>query len=311
MILISGLLGLVAIATLAVGTLAMEEIRLVYVSIGSATVAFVLLAIGVYRARAEFFGGGSATSTTGSGKGGRSTGSNAAARAKAAKSKSGTPKRAPAASRPARASGRRPGDGSGGATRPAGKAPASTPDVPGDTIVVVVPGRKRYHLANCRQLAGRTREELTYQEAREEGFTACTACMPDTALAARGAEAHRAADEPAEEPSDETAAEEAGETAETSVTEVTEETAAAVGGAETSAEDAQEGGEDTPTERFQAVTSTSEDTADANDDATDDATDAEDDTAADRSNGQAETAEATEGVSGARTGHEGDDAQRS
>jgi len=51
--------------------------------------------------------------------------------------------------------------------------------------VYVVPGRRRYHIDSCRQLAGRSKEELTFEEAREEGFSPCTACLPDTALAAR------------------------------------------------------------------------------------------------------------------------------
>ncbi|GII88719.1 hypothetical protein Ssi03_67090 [Sphaerisporangium siamense] len=50
-----------------------------------------------------------------------------------------------------------------------------------DAIVFVVPGRKRFHLAGCRQLSGRQTEELTYEEAREEGFSACTSCLPDGA----------------------------------------------------------------------------------------------------------------------------------
>ncbi|MGI5270810.1 hypothetical protein ACQEUU_16770 [Nonomuraea sp. CA-218870] len=54
-----------------------------------------------------------------------------------------------------------------------------------DAIVLVIPGRKRYHVQGCRQLAGRDHEELTHEEAREEGFTACTACLPDAALGGR------------------------------------------------------------------------------------------------------------------------------
>ncbi|WP_329424508.1 hypothetical protein OG339_29340 [Streptosporangium sp. NBC_01495] len=45
-------------------------------------------------------------------------------------------------------------------------------------IVLVIPGRKRYHVAGCRQLAGRDHEELTHEEALEEGFTPCTTCLP-------------------------------------------------------------------------------------------------------------------------------------
>ncbi|MFF4772357.1 hypothetical protein ACFY05_05805 [Microtetraspora fusca] len=48
-----------------------------------------------------------------------------------------------------------------------------------DVIVLVIPGRKRFHLADCRQLQGREAEELTHEEAREEGFTPCTACVPE------------------------------------------------------------------------------------------------------------------------------------
>ncbi|GII67077.1 hypothetical protein Skr01_71620 [Sphaerisporangium krabiense] len=50
-----------------------------------------------------------------------------------------------------------------------------------DAIVFVVPGRKRFHQAGCRQLSGRQTEELTYEEAREEGFSPCTTCLPDGA----------------------------------------------------------------------------------------------------------------------------------
>lgn len=66
--------------------------------------------------------------------------------------------------------------------------------VPPDAIVLVIPGRKRYHVPGCRQLVGRTHEELTYEEAREEGFTPCTACLPDAALG--GVQEPPIADEP-------------------------------------------------------------------------------------------------------------------
>ncbi|MEV8631440.1 hypothetical protein AB0395_07260 [Streptosporangium sp. NPDC051023] len=48
-----------------------------------------------------------------------------------------------------------------------------------EAIVLVIPGRKRYHVEGCRQLAGRDHEELTHEEAREEGFTPCTTCLPE------------------------------------------------------------------------------------------------------------------------------------
>ncbi|MFI7461527.1 hypothetical protein [Nonomuraea sp. NPDC049646] len=69
--------------------------------------------------------------------------------------------------------------------------PASAPRRPAasgispDAIVLVIPGRRRYHVPGCRQLAGRDHEELTYEEAREEGFTPCTTCLPDAALGGR------------------------------------------------------------------------------------------------------------------------------
>ncbi|MEU6413882.1 hypothetical protein [Microbispora sp. NPDC046933] len=59
---------------------------------------------------------------------------------------------------------------------PAGSGRGLAPDA----IVLVIPGRKRFHLATCRQLAGRETEELTHEEAREEGFTPCTTCLPET-----------------------------------------------------------------------------------------------------------------------------------
>ena len=77
-------------------------------------------------------------------------------------------------------------------TRGPSPAPASGPQRPltasgisPDAIVLVIPGRKRYHVQGCRQLIGRGQEELTYEEAREEGFTPCTACLPDAALGGR------------------------------------------------------------------------------------------------------------------------------
>ncbi|GIH68234.1 hypothetical protein [Sphaerimonospora thailandensis] len=64
-------------------------------------------------------------------------------------------------------------------------APIPRPPVPAahglgsDSIVLVIPGRRRFHLPNCRQLVGRDVEELTVEEAREEGFTSCTTCQAE------------------------------------------------------------------------------------------------------------------------------------
>src|SRR6266516_4945551 len=53
---------------------------------------------------------------------------------------------------------------------------APTPD--GDLVVLVVPGRHLFHRPGCVRLIGRLTEELTLDEAFEEGFSACTACEP-------------------------------------------------------------------------------------------------------------------------------------
>jgi len=47
-----------------------------------------------------------------------------------------------------------------------------------DLIVRVLPGRRRFHVEDCRLLAGHAPEEISLGEARDEGFTACTACIP-------------------------------------------------------------------------------------------------------------------------------------
>ncbi|MEO3812513.1 hypothetical protein ABGB17_26230, partial [Sphaerisporangium sp. B11E5] len=84
----------------------------------------------------------------------------------------------PATARPTAAQGpSRAFTAPGGPRPPAGARPSP------DTIVLVIPGRRRFHLPGCRQLAGREHEELTYEEAREEGFSACTTCLPTTTAA--------------------------------------------------------------------------------------------------------------------------------
>lgn len=50
-------------------------------------------------------------------------------------------------------------------------------------LVLVVPGRPRYHVEGCRYLAGQGVAELDVIEAREEGFLPCGVCRPDAALA--------------------------------------------------------------------------------------------------------------------------------
>jgi hypothetical protein len=170
-IILSGVLVVVALALLATGVLTgngghevagLDGLKLIYVSIGVSIISALCLAIGVFLRRKELFG---------------STESEASTRRSAAS-------RSSKATRPAKAKAR---VGAGDDTLSTPMPSATATDVPAETSVFVVPGRKRYHLETCRQLAGRDKEELTFVEAREEGFTACTACLPDTALAARAA----------------------------------------------------------------------------------------------------------------------------
>jgi len=169
-IILSGVLVVVAIALLVTGIVTgntghevagLDGLKLIYVSIGVSIISALCLAIGVFLRRKELFGSAEPATAKGS-----------------AASRSGK------TARPAKAKARV------GASEETVVVPATSAtalDVPAETMVFVVPGRKRYHLETCRQLAGRDKEELTFVEAREEGFTACTACLPDTALAARAA----------------------------------------------------------------------------------------------------------------------------
>jgi hypothetical protein len=170
-IILSGVLVVLAIALLVTGIVTgntghevagLDGLKLIYVSIGVSIISALCLAIGVFVRRKELFG---------------------TAGAAPAKKKTAAAGRSGKAARPAKAKAR---VGAGEETTPS-LTPASATDVPAETTVYVVRGRKRYHLETCRQLAGRDKEELTFEEAREEGFTPCTACLPDTALAARAA----------------------------------------------------------------------------------------------------------------------------
>jgi hypothetical protein len=166
-IILSGVLVVLAIALLVTGivmgntgheVLGLDGLKLIYISIGVSIVSALFLAIGVFIRRKDLFG-------------------------------TATPGKAPARTRKTR----RPVRAKAKVAVPAATVPPPpAPRVPGETTVFIVPGRKRYHLDTCRQLAGRDREELTFSEAREEGFTPCTACLPDTALAARAAHADTA-----------------------------------------------------------------------------------------------------------------------
>src|SRR5690606_12188553 len=91
------------------------------------------------------------------------------------------PHAGPAMASPAQASLATPGAGLRAPYPPSAPSSRSTEPglLPPDAIVQVIPGRRRFHRPGCRQLAGRDSEELTYEEAREEGFTACTTCLPE------------------------------------------------------------------------------------------------------------------------------------
>jgi hypothetical protein len=185
-IILSGVLVVLAIALLVTGIVTgntghevagLDGLKLIYVSIGVSIISALCLAIGVFLRRKELFG----TAESG------------------ATAKRSTASRSGKTARPAKAKAR---VGAGDESPAAPAASATALDVPAETTVFVVPGRKRYHLETCRQLAGRDKEELTFVEAREEGFTACTACLPDTALAARAALSET---EPADKPADDDA----------------------------------------------------------------------------------------------------------
>ncbi|RKS74499.1 hypothetical protein BZB76_3013 [Actinomadura pelletieri DSM 43383] len=181
MIILSGLLVVAAIGLLVAGIVAgngdnaqvfgqFDALYVIYLSIAVSVVAALCLAIGVFLRRRELFGPGVAAPPA---------------------RKRGTSKK----DRRAKSTPPAPGVYVPAETKVPALGPAddeTTPlapavDVPPDALVFVVRGRRRYHLDTCRQLAGRETEELTHAEATEEGFSPCTACMPDTALAARAA----------------------------------------------------------------------------------------------------------------------------
>ncbi|MGK5553861.1 hypothetical protein ACSNOI_19790, partial [Actinomadura kijaniata] len=179
------MLVLVAIALLVAGVLAgngdnpqvfgVDALYVIYASIAVSVVSFLCLAIGVFLRRKEIFGPGAAPAA--------GTGRKAAKKDKDGKGKKGRKDARPAPAGDASAA----PDPSAAPADDEAAVPAPAVEVPEDSLVHVVRGRRRYHLDTCRQLAGRETEELTYVEAREEGFSPCTACMPDTALAARAA----------------------------------------------------------------------------------------------------------------------------
>jgi hypothetical protein len=64
-------------------------------------------------------------------------------------------------------------------------APAAEAAAAEGPMVSVVRGRPRYHVESCRFLTGRPDvEQISVDEARGEGYTACGVCKPDAAIAA-------------------------------------------------------------------------------------------------------------------------------
>lgn len=191
MILISAVLVAVALVLLGVGVV-ISKVMLVYVSIAVSIGAAVLLLTGVLVKRRELFGSAASDQWWDGGNGtvdpGKATvppprqGLAELVQASTGAADSGM-RALPAG--PSGATSDRdvdPEDDMGSMPR---IAPGTADRVPPDASVRVVPGRRRYHLAECRKIVGRDAETITYADARDEGFTPCTACLPDTALAAR------------------------------------------------------------------------------------------------------------------------------
>lgn len=174
MILVSVLLVAAAFGLLIAGSsLFFAEILLVYVSIGTSLLAAVFLGVAAFRRRGELAGSapaeapGSSASPAGAGAAQGSADSGVAASAGSA-----APTPTATTSPEAR-------------TAAVPTAPTAG-EVPGDARVLAVPARHTYHTENCRQLRAREHHELSYTDAREQGYTACRSCMPDSVLAARG-----------------------------------------------------------------------------------------------------------------------------
>lgn len=175
MILISAVLVLAALGLLIAG-ITLPQMLLVYVSIGASVLAALLLGVGAFRRRGELLGrdldaSADAEPPTDAWQGAGREGDDQ--------------EMEPAG--PARSRGDAP---------PGATATAASPDtkVSSTAPVFVIPARQTYHLASCRQLRTRENTELRYAEARAQGYTACSVCMPDTVLAARGKSAGTRAD---------------------------------------------------------------------------------------------------------------------
>ena len=184
MFLVSAALVGVAIVLLALG-MATAKLTLVYLAIGVSVVSMILLGLGVFLQRELLWGKKGRGSPDAEEPESEPEPVAAAARSAvaspAATGSASGPERAPAASRHPAAQEAPETDEppAGPSLSRADLSSAGLHDEPAaGELVHVVMGRRRYHRAGCASLVGRVSEELTHDEAREEGFSACTTCFP-------------------------------------------------------------------------------------------------------------------------------------
>ncbi|MDP9434547.1 MAG: hypothetical protein M3P93_04870 [Actinomycetota bacterium] len=178
MIVISGALVLVALVLLVVG-ITMRELPFVHGSIAVSLLAFVFLIIGVLQRRGEQFPMTDASARLGDGPGEPQESVTLLPRQGLAGA--AAPAQPPPQPQPQREP-RTPA----GAPVPTSRAERSDADDEqgaDEPVVLVVPGRPRYHVDGCRYLNGKEVEEIPVLDARNEGFSPCGVCRPDEVLA--------------------------------------------------------------------------------------------------------------------------------
>ncbi|HVW43600.1 MAG TPA: hypothetical protein VHC18_19850 [Amycolatopsis sp.] len=62
-------------------------------------------------------------------------------------------------------------------------SPSSPEGTEDEVLVRVISGRKRFHLPGCPLAADGPADDVTLAEARDEGFSPCTRCMPAESVA--------------------------------------------------------------------------------------------------------------------------------
>ena len=209
MIVISGALVLVALVLLVVG-LVTTSLPLVYASIAVSVVSFAFLLVGILQRRKDKLPG-ELTAPTPAPTRAPPPAPTPAPASPPAPAAAATPTPAPtSAPEPAPAVQSKPELAAQPTSTLVEPAPALAHDVdahevdivPTAGVVLVVPGRPRYHVAGCRYLSGRQADEQDAQAARRDGFTACGVCRPDDLLVEEAAaEPHpRPEPEPVPEP---------------------------------------------------------------------------------------------------------------